>query len=368
VSTYDFDVFGMAKTNLDWRMVKEEDRLYLRTKEWWESTHLSFSHNRTSPPLNVKQWGGTALFSLDQAAHRVVEKGSDNSQLGRWCWTKYMGKNNHLLRIYSAYCPNPPVGPGSVFSQHRSTLLLRGDSRNPRVAFEVDLCKELSEVLSAGEHVILMLDGNADMRDSFLSTAFQSVHLKELILHRHGNQGPSTFRRNNSNTPIDGIWASAGISILKGGYLDYDQVLMGADHICLWLDIHFQVAFGSKLPPMSSPKTRRLHCRDPRVVKNYLRVYEKAALASNLLYRVETLAAKVTYPFPPLLQQEYEELDALRCQFTEEAERKCHKLCKGQVAFSPDLQSASRVIKVFTLPLRKKQCRKVSSRLIARSL
>ena len=27
VSTYDFDVFGMAETNLDWWMVKEEDRL-----------------------------------------------------------------------------------------------------------------------------------------------------------------------------------------------------------------------------------------------------------------------------------------------------------------------------------------------------
>ena len=223
-------------------------------------------------------------------------------------------------------------------------------------------------MLSVGEHVILMLDGNADMRDSFLSNTFQLVHLRELILHRHDNQGPSTFRRNNSNTPIDGIWASAGISILKGGYLDYDQVLMGANHKCLWLDIHFQVAFGSKLPPISSPKTRRLHCRDPRVVKNYLRVYEKAAMASNLLYRVETLAAKVTYPLPPLLQQEYEELDALHCQFTEEAERKCRKLCKGQVAFSPDLQNASRVIKVFTLLLKKKQGRKVSSRLIARSL
>jgi hypothetical protein len=72
VLIYDFDVFGIAETNLDWRMVKEEDRLYLRTKEWWESIHLSFSHNRTSPHLNIKQWGGTALFSIDQAAHRVV--------------------------------------------------------------------------------------------------------------------------------------------------------------------------------------------------------------------------------------------------------------------------------------------------------
>ena len=59
-----------------------------------------------------------------------------------------------------------------------------------------------------------------------------------------------------------------------------------------------------------------------------------------------------------------EELDALHCQFTEEAERKCRKLCKGQVAFSPDLQNASRVIKVFTLLLKKSKVGKSAQGLL----
>ncbi len=33
---WDFDVFGVAKVNLDWRTLKEHDRLPHRTKEWWE--------------------------------------------------------------------------------------------------------------------------------------------------------------------------------------------------------------------------------------------------------------------------------------------------------------------------------------------
>jgi hypothetical protein len=36
ISLWKFDIFGIAETNVDWRLVKEEDRLYLRTKEWWE--------------------------------------------------------------------------------------------------------------------------------------------------------------------------------------------------------------------------------------------------------------------------------------------------------------------------------------------
>jgi hypothetical protein len=53
---------------------------------------------------------------------------------------------------------------------------------------------------------------------------------------------------------------------------------------------------------------------------------------------------------------------------TKHAERKCRKLRMGQVAFSPELQHASRTIRAVTVLLRKKEGHKVSSRLLARSL
>jgi len=109
ISTWEFDIFGIAETNIDWRLVPEKDRLFARTREWRESIHLSFSYNVTTPPVDRRQWGGNALFSIDKAAHRVVEKGSDPFKLGRWCWTMYRGRDNHILKVYSAYCPTLPL-------------------------------------------------------------------------------------------------------------------------------------------------------------------------------------------------------------------------------------------------------------------
>jgi len=89
---------------------------------------------------------------------------------------------------------------------------------------------------------------------------------------------------------------------------------------------------------------------------------------SNLLSKVNDLMMKATYPLQRHLQQEYERLDQIRCQITAEAEKKCRKLRKGQVAFSPALQQAMRTTKVYTLLHRKAEGKKVSSRLLSRAI
>jgi len=48
---WDFDVFGMAETNLEWRLCQEENKIPFRTKEWWDHQHVSWSNNTTNPPL-----------------------------------------------------------------------------------------------------------------------------------------------------------------------------------------------------------------------------------------------------------------------------------------------------------------------------
>jgi hypothetical protein len=34
ITSYEFDVFGMAEMNVDWRLSKESERLYTRTRDW----------------------------------------------------------------------------------------------------------------------------------------------------------------------------------------------------------------------------------------------------------------------------------------------------------------------------------------------
>ena len=99
-----------------------------------------------------------------------------------------------------------------------------------------DLCKAIQEYLSSGDQIILLIDGNSSMKSSDLSLALSECSLREVLLDRYGTNGPSTFIRNTTRTPIDGIWATPGIDILAGGYFSYDEVFQGTDHRCLWID------------------------------------------------------------------------------------------------------------------------------------
>jgi hypothetical protein len=81
----------------------EDTKLWGHTREWWEHLHISYANNTTFPPVSEKQFGGTAIFSLNDTAHRVFGKGYDDTLLGRWSWTTFRGKNNHLLTVIAAY-------------------------------------------------------------------------------------------------------------------------------------------------------------------------------------------------------------------------------------------------------------------------
>jgi hypothetical protein len=108
ISNWDLNIFGIAETNIDWRTLPEENKLWGRTREWWDHLHISHANNTTFPPVSEKQFGGTAIFSINDTAHRVWGKGFDASLLGRWLWTTFKGKNNHMLTVIAAYRPNPP--------------------------------------------------------------------------------------------------------------------------------------------------------------------------------------------------------------------------------------------------------------------
>lgn len=196
------------------------------------------------------QYGGTTFFSCTKAAHRVVSKGIDPSLLGRWCWTRYKGKNSHFLRIVTAYRINPPAGPYIVYAQQQQYFSLQNDTRCPRKVFLEDLCKELSQFSTKGDHIILLIDRNSSMKSSDLTIALQGVLLCEVLLDHYGFNGPEKCSKNTSRTPIDGIWTTAGILIKAGGYFAYDEVSPSTDHRCLWVDLSFTSAFGHTMPPI----------------------------------------------------------------------------------------------------------------------
>jgi hypothetical protein len=128
------------------------------------------------------------------------------------------------------------------------------------------------------------------------------------------------------------------MSIKKRGCLDYNTLIAGGDHWCLWLDITFKTAFSHNVHAVAKSQTRWLHCKEPRVVSSYVYYYEKLAITHKLQVALEKA---YSCPMSPSLG--------------------------WQVAFSPALQSASK--KVHFLPVTEKtsaQC--FSSRSLKRAI
>jgi hypothetical protein len=90
-------------------------------------------------------------------------------------------------------------------------------------------------------------------------------------MERHGYDGLATFWRNNARSPIDGIWATPENMIAQGGF-QYDLIFMNTDHQCLWIDISYEQAIGHNMPPLFPPQAKKLHCRGPRLVQNYVSI------------------------------------------------------------------------------------------------
>jgi hypothetical protein len=351
ITAWEFDIVGLSETNVDWRLIPEEHKLYFRTKPWWDTIHILQAFNVANPPVSRKQFGGEALFSLGASAHRVAAKGMEKTLLGHWCWTLYKGKDNQSLKVHSA-----------------SVLCGTTERGMPTRSFPPGIITGHSGILKGWQHIIVLLDGNNDMRDSATTSTLRQLTLREVLLERHGLQAPSTYKRNTSSTPIDGIWMSPGLDILCGGYLPFDQLFPGTAHRGIWADVTFVSAFGHTMPPIIKPKARRLQCRDPRIVENFNRTLKALMLKHDLPAQFNNLMQKVTYPANQELILEFDKLNALWHFCVKRAEMTCRRLRMGQVEYSPSLQLARNKIYAWTLLSRRINGQKISSRLINRVL
>jgi hypothetical protein len=256
-----------------------------------------------------------------------------------------------------------------AYAQH--SKYFNSISRNicPREAFLQDLQKEIEQFQEQGHHIIVMIDGNEDMRRGKLYLTFTNLHLREVILQKHGRRAPSTYRRNTKDIPIDGIWASLGLNITSGGYFAMDEVITGTDHRALWIDITHQQFYGTKgYAPIAKPSARRLTNNNPKTRSNFNRKRKTYATQTALLERIIALERSITNTMTEDQIKEYETIDSIRRKHVNSAEKKCRKLRKGNIPYSPVIQQARNKIEGWSLLLKSKKGLKVSSRKLSRTL
>ena len=175
------------------------------------------------------------------------------------------------MRVVAAYRPNPPgEGNSTAWWQHRMWLLEQGDEREPRRAFMEDLCRALQTWLQDGEHIVVGMDANDDLRSGEVARTLERLGLEERILQRHRDRTPqATYHRNTKGKPIDGIFSSPGVPVLAAGYYDWDEAVTST-HRALWVDVSDNLLGHSPRENPAFP-VRRLRTDDPRRVKTYLK-------------------------------------------------------------------------------------------------
>jgi hypothetical protein len=69
---------ALAEINISWKMVHPYDRLHERTWGWFAAMHIANSYASEFPSSAANQAGGTAVLTLNDVTHQVIEKTQDS--------------------------------------------------------------------------------------------------------------------------------------------------------------------------------------------------------------------------------------------------------------------------------------------------
>ena len=369
LAKYKIDKLGVAEANVFWPKINVKKRLWDRTRGWFEGLSINTAYNTNDVNISKRyQPGGVASFTTNKLAYKIFGKnnGQDESNLGRWVWTKYQGKDGKILRVVTVYRPVKTGGGGSqsTYKQHLRWLVKNKDDRDPRTALMEDLSLQIEEWRDKGESIVVMGDFNEDVRSNNMREWRESLGLREVLLDTVGvENAPSTFDK--GKLPIDSIMCSANIAVTKAGYMPFGEGV--GDHRPLMIDINERSVFGNSGAPSSKLRARKLKLNDPRIIKKYLHLLDKFYEKHHIYQKIYDLnQTPVRYPLQPQIATLYEAIDLIRVEGMRYAEKRCRKFHAGKIPWSPAVSAAQHNIELWTLVARRCRGCKVNTRTILR--
>ena len=339
---------GLQETNLNWSLLPTHDNWHERTIGWWEGGHRSvMAHNRHDILPLQSQPGGSLLTSIYKAKHMIIDQGRDFRGLGRWVWFRYRGNQHTTLRIISAYRCGYIAGVNTVYSQQRRFFDSNNDARHPRHIMIEDLISEIKKWQEMGDKIILLIDTNEDITIGPCRNLLETVGLTEAILSKHqAIQGIAPTHQKGSY-PIDGIFTSHDITIKAGGYLPFGSA--PSDHRALWIEVATEELFGYKIDRIKPPSIRRLQHNNIRVVNRWIKTYEKYIRDHKMDSKAYEIQQAVSAnQWNASYQAKYDTLLINRRKGIAIADKKCRKLCMGEVPWSMTLQTARSEIQLWS--------------------
>ena len=183
-----------------------------------------------------------------------------------------------------------------------------------------------------------------------------------------GSEPPAaTYNRNTKRQPIEGIWATSGISITRGGYLAFGEG-SPLDHRVLWFYISFSVAFGQRPEAMAPLRPKRLVSKDPGLVKKYHKQVKAKMLQQGFTSHFDAFKLHSQLDWNTSSHLTFNKLNNEQKAIWKAVEGKLRKLCMGGVPWSSEIQILRDTIQLWAMVVRRKSRVKVSVKHIHRFL
>jgi exonuclease III len=103
IQKHKIDVLGLAEVDINLPRLGPTNQWKNRLRKIRTNAHCATNKHTTSTAKRV--FKGTAYITSALASHRVEQKGKDTTQLGRWTWAVFTGRQGIKTRIINGYQP-----------------------------------------------------------------------------------------------------------------------------------------------------------------------------------------------------------------------------------------------------------------------
>jgi hypothetical protein len=341
-----FDIIGLAETNINWSATEVDNKWETRIQSWWEHHRTITSYNCKDVISRPFQPGGTAMISVGRISYRVTARGVDQSKLGRWCWFELRGRHGLTTKIITVYRPCRSNGPHSTYQQQERVMQMATSQTNIDVREQLleDLLSLIDQWRTQGNQVVLLTDMNTDIEADIFIDRLHRHGLRNIMKEAHPDLEKVPTHHLGSNT-IDGIFATSTIQAVQAGYCAFGT--FPSDHRAIWIDLTFFNLFGYDLEPIQHPQARRLKCDDPPTQARWRSMYTEKLQEGNCFERIYRLQEDAQVPLTQAQTLEYEAISTIRESAANYADRHCRKLTMGAVPYSPQFRQAQLLIELW---------------------
>ena len=116
------------------------------------------------------------------------------------------------------------------------------------------------------------MDANNDVRNGAVTKALWEIETFEAVFSNHKeNSVPATCAKNTQRIPIDSIWTSPGLTVLRCGFLPLHDIYgFQSDHRLVWADICNENLLGHRPQHIYRALRAKVRSNDPEVLEKFI--------------------------------------------------------------------------------------------------